>query len=67
MEFLKGSTLAGSAIAYKYKAKVEVTDNDKRSSLLRYGINYGRKNFYNTGHCFDLEFNKSFFVTNICR
>jgi hypothetical protein len=28
----------------KYKTRVEVTDSDKHSSLLWYGINYGRKN-----------------------
>ena len=27
---------------------VEVTDSDRHSSLLRYGVNYDRKKFYST-------------------
>jgi hypothetical protein len=57
---------------------VEVTGRDKRSSLLRYGVNYGRKNFYRTGlrrivakhelevkrkfYSFFVETSKTFFV-----
>jgi hypothetical protein len=32
-----------------YWTKLEVTEIDKHTSLLQYGINYGRKKFYSTG------------------
>jgi hypothetical protein len=40
-----GSTLAGSSLACKYSIRLEVTNNDQRSSLLM----YGRKKYYSTG------------------
>ncbi len=35
--------------SHKYKIGVEVTDCDKRSSLLQYGINYDRKKLHQKG------------------
>jgi hypothetical protein len=40
-----GLTLTGPSFA----CKLEVTDDDKHSSLLRYSINYNAKTFYSTG------------------
>jgi hypothetical protein len=42
----KYSTWVGSGLACRYLTKVEVLDSDEHSSLLQYGINYGRKKFY---------------------
>jgi hypothetical protein len=36
------------SLARKYYTKVEVNDSDKRTSLLRYGVNHGRKKFNTT-------------------
>jgi hypothetical protein len=36
---LRGSTWVGSILAFKNLVRVEVTDKDKRSSLLGHGIN----------------------------
>jgi hypothetical protein len=41
--------MGSSNFAFKYNSMVEVTDSGKRSSLLGYGKNYGRKKFYSTG------------------
>jgi len=46
---LRGSAWVGSILAYKYLARVEVNKREKHSSLIHYGINYGRKMFYDTG------------------
>jgi hypothetical protein len=35
--------------AHKYRTRVEVAGSDKRSSLLRYEINYGYKKFCSAG------------------
>ncbi len=35
----------GSSLAHKHKTRLEATDGEKHSSLLRYGINGGRKSF----------------------
>ncbi len=43
-------TRVGSGLAHKCKTRVEVTDRDKFSILLQYGINYGRKKLYSTSH-----------------
>jgi hypothetical protein len=37
------------SLAFKYQTRVEVTDSDKRSSLLQNGINSNRKKFYFRG------------------
>ncbi len=43
-------TRVGYSLAYKQKTRMQVTDIDKHSSLLRYGFNYGRKKFYCAGN-----------------
>ncbi len=45
MECCKASLLALHA---KYKTALEVTDSDKRTSLLHYNFNYDNKKFYST-------------------
>ncbi len=47
MELLTGLCQAPT-LALKEQAMVEVTENSKLTSLLSYGINYGRKKFYET-------------------
>ncbi len=49
------STLVGSSLAHKYQARVKVNICGKHTSLLRYGNNYKRKNFYSKGHKSVLE------------
>ncbi len=44
--YVKGSTMIGSILVCKYR--VEVTDSDIHSSLLRYGKYYIRKKSYKT-------------------
>jgi hypothetical protein len=38
------STLVASILTRIYYIRLEVIDSDKHTSLLRFGINYGRKN-----------------------
>ncbi len=42
------SNWVGSSLGCKYQTKVNITESDKHSSLLRYIINNGCKSFYNT-------------------
>ncbi len=50
--------LVGSDHARKYEIRVEVTDSDKHSSLLRCVINYSREKFYNVGPLVLLNWNE---------
>ncbi len=50
METCKGTTWVGSGPACQYQTRVEMTVSDKHSTLLRYGIIYNRKIFYDTVH-----------------
>ena len=45
----RGSTLISSSLASKSLNWVDVINNGKHSSLLRYGKSYCRKKFYSTG------------------
>jgi hypothetical protein len=42
-------TKVGFTLAWKYKNRVRVTESAEDVSLLRYGFNYNRKQFYSTG------------------
>ncbi len=47
---LCGATRVGYSLAHKQMTRVEVTDIDKHSILLRYGFNYDRKKFYSANN-----------------
>jgi hypothetical protein len=46
---VRSSTEVGASLSWKYYTRVEMTDSNKHSSLLHYGINYRCKRFYSAG------------------
>jgi len=46
---LRGSTLVGSSLTWKYRTLVDVKGSDNHFSLLQYVNNYFGKKFYSTG------------------